>query len=166
MKKTICVNVLVVLSAWSSIGCSDRSEDVIGVVGTVPGLAESCISTRVGLRKELGEKPIPQAIVYLAYDPNGLRKVKGFETRTGADGQYRLQTSKLSRSSENQTGVYYLVVKKQGFLPLSEEINPGAYSHFVRNSVFLKPTGKHERQDVPLVDGKHQRRLGQTNGQK
>src|SRR6266481_4974122 len=73
-------------------GCSERPDAVVGVVGTVDDLAESCILARPELDKNIGEKPIVGAGVFLTYDEKGMEKVKGFEARTGKDGKYRIST--------------------------------------------------------------------------
>jgi hypothetical protein len=84
------------------------------------------------------DTPVAEAVVFLAYDDAGHNAIEGYEARTGSGGSYSIDTKGLPKSQQPD-GVYYLVVKKPGYQTIVQRIGIGPMSHFVQNTVILKP---------------------------
>src|SRR5690606_29442318 len=111
-----------------------RPDSVIaGRVGSTIDLSSSTI-----LRQKLRvEQPIPDATIYLAFDPAGNQPIKGFSATSDAAGSYRIQTDGIP-SAEDPDGVYYLVAEKKGYSRLFKWIQLGPYSDIYNNTILLR----------------------------
>src|SRR5262249_17329568 len=119
-------------------GCtaSSRSNRVIeGYVVTTSGLANSYITPRK--TPDSRERPVPGATVYLCYDNTKSDPVAGARATTDASGRYLLKIDNLRDATDS--GFYYLVVEQDGYEPLVCRITIGRFSHFMENTVVMKP---------------------------
>jgi hypothetical protein len=122
-------------------GCFKDTTDVVGIVGSEEGIAESVIFAR-DYRFGQAETPVANAVVFLSFDEEGRRKIKGYETHTDKEGKYRIKTDGIPPGAEPTKYYYFLHVQKPGYEPFVGEISIQAFSHYVRNKVILKPIKK------------------------
>jgi hypothetical protein len=81
---------------------------------------------------------IAGAKVFLAFDEKGQQPVPGFETRSDEKGMYTIDTKDLPPAQRKHNG-YFLIVEKEGYEPLRQEMGFGFMSPYLHNSVVLKP---------------------------
>jgi hypothetical protein len=84
-----------------------------------------------------GYKPVRGAKIYLAFDKEGWELVQGFEAESGLDGRYKIEAKNIPPPKSPDEG-YYLIVRKEGYMPLVQPIVIGS-ARFIRNTVILAP---------------------------
>lgn len=80
--------------------------------------------------------PIPNAIIYLAFDSQGRKPIEGFRATSDAKGWYRLEIRHLPPP---QGPRHYLVVEKKGYSRFIGMVVFSPYSNDRNNTVVLLP---------------------------
>jgi hypothetical protein len=95
-------------------GCRQSTATFSGVVVTSKDVTVSVVNPHFSKSVDEGEQPLEGADVYLATDSEGEQAVPGCATKTDAAGLYTLVTEWPPIQGRDR-GVWYLVVKKEGF---------------------------------------------------
>jgi hypothetical protein len=114
-----------------------KNYPVTGRIVTVDHeISESYLLPRIA-SGEGGRRPIANARVYLAFDHEGAKPVPGYEVQSEGNGLYLIDTRDIPRAQLDYQR-YVLVVEKNGYQSLRQEIGLRFLSPYVNNTVVLK----------------------------
>lgn len=126
------------------VGACNRSTQridlvIVGFTATEPNLSNSSFLKAV--YKDLGYKTVPGVKVWIAFDKDGNEPIKGYETESDANGDYRIDTNDIP-ASKDENGYYYLCVHKPGYDRFVQKILIGPFSNYMRNTFLIKSLGE------------------------
>ena len=116
-----------------------KSFEIRGTVATSKDLSDSFLGPP---SPGTEDQRVAGATIILAFDEGGTQQVKGCYAESEKDGSYQIKAEKVPASPTKYGNDYYLIVKKEGFAPLAQQISVGPFSQDSRNTVWLKPVVK------------------------
>jgi hypothetical protein len=136
MKRRTAGVVLLLALALVSAGCANGSKLAItGVVCTAADVAESHLE--VGGMPDNSCVRLSGAKVYLAFTKDGHSIGTQYEAISDSEGRYRIDTKGLPLPN-SKTNCCYLIVRKDGFVPIEHPIMIAPLERYLANTAVLK----------------------------
>lgn len=127
---------------------ADKSVGVTGFVSTKKHITGSYLLPDIHSWDDR-LTPIEEARIYIAFDQEGKEVIEGFESKSGADGMYRIETKGIP-PAKKADGDYYLVVEKEGYERIVKKLGIlGSLNQYIRNTAVLKPISEPAREPYP-----------------